>query len=59
MRLAILGSTSSYGSRRILEEAQKRGHSAELVAIDDVLSKTKSLSLIVGDCFFTYLLDIL
>jgi len=44
MRLAILGSTSSYGSRRILEEAQKRGHSAELVAIDDVLNKTKSLS---------------
>ena len=44
MRLAILGSTSSYGSRRILEEAQKRGHSAELVAIDDVLNKAKSLS---------------
>ncbi|MBI2529746.1 MAG: RimK family alpha-L-glutamate ligase [Candidatus Diapherotrites archaeon] len=44
MRLAIIGSTSSYGSKRILEEAQKRRHYAELIAIDDVLNKTKSLS---------------
>ncbi len=42
MRLAILGSLSSYGSKRILGEAQKAGHSAELIAIDDILNKTKN-----------------
>ena len=52
MRLAIIGSTNSYGSKRILEEAQKRKHSAELVAIDDVLKKRKSLS--EFDCALFY-----
>lgn len=52
MRLAILGSLSSYGSRRILEEAQKAGHSAELAAIDDILNKTKNLSAFDAAIFY-------
>ena len=43
MRLAILGSLNSYGSRRILEEAQKRKHSAELIPIAEGIGNEEFL----------------